>query len=174
MQSIQGKTCLNQTKAWSQIWTVPSLTRLPSQSLSSTHRLDLTASTNAQFASSTCTPPSQRFFFNAKKPLTLGRLQLPDTYRFATVGNLSRAFQTDVRVRWVNRGSSLGLSRQTQGQQYRLVCSDRSVERCLFFFFLALSKTAANVMREPILLLQYVVYMYCCRPFVTSCKSCST
>lgn len=61
MQSIQEKTCLSQTKAWSGTWTVPPLTRLPSQSLSSTHRLDLTASTNPQLANSTYIPHHSGF-----------------------------------------------------------------------------------------------------------------
>lgn len=53
MQSIRGKTCLWQTKASSRIWTVLSPTCLPSQGLSPTQRLDLTASTNKQLANST-------------------------------------------------------------------------------------------------------------------------
>lgn len=48
MQSIQEKTCLRQTKAWNRSLKVPSQTCLPSLNLSSTHRQDLTASTNSQ------------------------------------------------------------------------------------------------------------------------------
>lgn len=66
MQNIRGKPCLNQTKAWSGIQTAPCLTCLPSQSLSSTHRLDLTASINAKFARETCTLSFQRFPLKAK------------------------------------------------------------------------------------------------------------
>lgn len=68
MPSIRGKTCLSPTKAWSWIRRVPPLTCLPAQSRSSTHRLDLTASTNAHFAGRAYTPPSQHFLFlNAKE-----------------------------------------------------------------------------------------------------------
>lgn len=88
MQSIQGKTCLSQTKGWCGNWTVSSLTCLPSQSLSSTHRLDLTASTNAQSTSSTHAPPSQHFL-NAKKPHHSRSSPIPPRSPFATVGNWS-------------------------------------------------------------------------------------
>ncbi len=86
MQSIRGKTFLSQTKAWSRILTVLSLTRLPFQSLSSTHRLDLKALTNSQFASSTHTPSSQPFLM-LRNPHHSGSFPVPSCSPIVTVGN---------------------------------------------------------------------------------------
>lgn len=65
--SIRGKTWLSESNARSMIRIVPSPSRLPSQSLSSTHRLDLTVSTNAKAASGSYSSQS-RHFLNANKP----------------------------------------------------------------------------------------------------------
>lgn len=169
MRSIQGKTCLSQTKAWSGIWTVPSLNRLPSQSLSSTHRLDLTASTNAQFASSTYTPPFQRFQM-LRHPITPGLFQFPHAPRLpqweTNTGPFGRMWQWDELMMtppWSRHcgqnDSSTGLLFDQWGKNVALSWPLQRLQQIL--------------QGEPVVL-QYVVYEYCCRPFVTSCKSCST
>lgn len=139
MQSIRGKTCLSPTKAWSWSRRVPPLTCLPAQSRSSTHRLVLTASTNAQFAGRAYTPPSQHFFFlNAKERHHSRSLSVsPSRSPFGTVGKLVR----DLLDWWESETSYWWLTERQQ-------CSSatRTVKReCCPL--LAFSKTAANITR---------------------------
>lgn len=164
MQSIRGKTCLSPTKAWSWSRRVPPLTCLPAQSRSSTHRLVLTASTNAQFAGRAYTPPSQHFFFLNAKERHHSRHFLfpPHALHLAQLGNWSGTFWTDGRVRRV-------IDDWQKDSSAALPLEQWSANVALFWPFQRLQQ----ILPEPAGL-QYSVYVYYCRPYVTSCKSCNT
>lgn len=145
MRSIQEKTCLSRTKAGRRSWTVLTLVRSPPQRLSSTHRPDFTASTNVQ-----CTETHLCIFL--KKMLRPHHSMSQSSHQLPQ-----------------KRTSAWPFGLMQELNKFRCAAQRSGNIVLLWPFFKDSSCRAASDEDCP----TTVMYVNC-RPFVTSCKSCST